>query len=68
MDNAKADWEKMLRYMLSQYRVQNPDDERDDWELLESLMEHFHKSGLIHKKNGKYLIPTLLDTHIKTVQ
>ena len=57
----KREWEEMLRYMLSDYRIKNPTDLRGDRELLESLMEHFYESGLIGKRDGKYQIGTIVD-------
>ena len=67
-DDTKHDWERMLRHMVSQFRAQNPNDPRSDRELLEGLMEHFHQAGVVGKANGKYLIPTLVDEEVETVQ
>ena len=49
----------MLTHMLEEYRQGNPDDQRGDREVIESLMEHFVKEGVVKKENGKYILPEL---------
>jgi hypothetical protein len=68
MDETKKEWEEMLRYMLSDYRCKHPEDSSTDRELVESIMEHFYESGLVEKRNGKYLIGTLVDMKSDVVQ
>lgn len=55
----KKQWHAMLTMMLEEYRIGHPDDHRGDIEIVEDLMDHFVESGLIKKKDGKYIIPKL---------
>lgn len=57
----QAQWELALGNMLRDYRSKHPDDARGDRELLESMMEHFCATGLIHKNEaGKYVLPRIV--------
>ena len=68
MSDTKREWAEMLRWMLDDYRQKHPGDVRNDAELAESLMEHFHQSGLVDKENDKYLLPTIVDDVIDREQ
>ena len=68
MDSNKAEFREMLDYMISKYRSLNPNDPRSDVELGKSLLEHFYRKGLLGKRDGKYLIPTLVDDDVETLQ
>ncbi|WP_319404790.1 hypothetical protein [uncultured Desulfosarcina sp.] len=57
---SKEHWAAMLKDMLDTYRENNPDDCQSDEELLHSLMDYFAESGLIKKKDGKYVIPKII--------
>ncbi len=57
----KKQWYAMLNHMLEEYREGNPDDSRTDLEIINDLMEYFAESGLVKKKDGKYVIPRLTD-------
>jgi len=58
MNGLERKWTQMLRAMLIDFREKHPNDTRSDWELLESLMEHFYEEGLVKKgTNGKYILP-----------
>ena len=59
-EEIKKQWVSMLQHMLDEYRENNPDDTRNDNELLNSLMEHFVESGLIKKKDGKFVLPKMI--------
>jgi hypothetical protein len=59
-DRVMGQWEGMLRFMLADYRARRPDDPRSDRELLESLMERFVRSGLVEKRDGKYVLPEIV--------
>lgn len=60
-EEQKEKWIEMLRIMISDYRRLKPEDKRTDRELLESLMEHFYKEGLVGKKDGKWVLPKFSD-------
>jgi len=53
-------WVVWLKSRIAEFRIINPNDERSDTELCESLMDHYVRSGLIKKKNGKYQLPRIL--------
>ena len=55
----KKQWHAILTHMLEEYRTGNPDDLRGDIEIINDLMEHFVESGLVKKKDGKYILPEL---------
>jgi hypothetical protein len=58
----KAEWRRMLQFMVDDFRRQYPRDGRTDHELCESLMDHFAEGGLVEKDvDGKYLIPRLVN-------
>ena len=59
-EDPKKQWHAMLRHMIDEYRLGNPNDQRDDRQIAEDLMAYFAAKGLVKKRGGKYLIPKLL--------
>lgn len=57
--DVKKQWHSMLSHMLAEYRQGNPGDQRNDREVIESLMEHFVKEGIVKKENGKFILSEL---------
>jgi len=54
----KRKWEQTLQAMLIDFRQKNPNDNRSDRELIESLMEHLYESELVKKgASGKWILP-----------
>jgi hypothetical protein len=64
-DQIQKEWAEHLRFMLADYRRKHPDDLRNDYQLLEDLFSHLHKSGVIKRgADGKYMLGHLLDRDV----
>ena len=63
-DETRKQWKKILTRMLEEYRIQNPKDKRNDRELLDSLFEHFVRTGAVRKEGGKYVLPEIDDPEL----
>ena len=57
----KAQWVSMMRFMISEFRLSNPADGRDDRQIATSIMNFYAKSGLIRKdRTGRFILPEIL--------
>ena len=49
-----------LRYIIDEYREENPDDTRSDTELLHWLMGQLVEADFIIEENGKHTLPEII--------
>ena len=62
MNSQKAEWAAFLSVCLKTHRINCPEDSRSDYEVLSSIMEFFYKDGFVKKKDGKYIVPKIIDS------
>jgi hypothetical protein len=59
LSDGKLRWAALLSLMVQEFRLKHPDDDRSDRDICEGIMQHFLHTGLVERRDEKWIIPVL---------